>query len=211
MTSVHDKIRPVRICVVSVALGFAFGSASASLECQSTQTQGASRTPSSSKRMADAKQWTTHNLNVNTVPSYCYEDAELNCRRYGRLYTWESARRGCQSLGDGWRLPTDAEWRQMAKQYGGIQEDSNDGGKAAYKALLIGGSSGFDALLGGGRNADDRQYARLDAHGLYWAASESDAVNARFYNFGRGGLSLNRQSAGNKQMALSVRCISGDK
>ena len=22
---------------------------------------------------------------VNTMPSYCYEDAELNCRRYGRL------------------------------------------------------------------------------------------------------------------------------
>lgn len=95
----------------------------------------------SAKRMADRKQWTTHNLDVTSVPSYCYEDAELNCRRYGRLYTWESARRVCQSLGDGWRLPTDDEWRQMAKQYGGVSEDSDDRGKAAYKALLAGGSS----------------------------------------------------------------------
>src|SRR5437588_5359834 len=106
----------------------------------------ASGTVNSSKRMADGKQWTTQNLNVNTVPSYCYEDAELHCRRYGRLYTWESAKRGCQSLGDGWRLPTDDEWREMAKHYGGVSEDSADSGKAAYTALLIGGRSGFNAL-----------------------------------------------------------------
>ena len=109
------------------------------------------------------------------MPSYCYEDAEQNCRRYGRLYTWESARRGCQSLGDGWRLPTDDEWRQMAKRYGGVSEDSDDKGKAAYKALLAGGSSGFNAVLGGGRS-DDGQYARLEAHGFYWTASENDAA-----------------------------------
>ena len=86
--------------------------------------------------MADGKQWMTRNLDVNSAPSYCYEDAELNCRRYGRLYTWESARRVCQSLGDGWRLPTDDEWRQMAKHYGGVSEDSDDKGKAAYKAVV---------------------------------------------------------------------------
>jgi hypothetical protein len=35
-------------------------------------------------------------------------------------------------------LPTDDEWRQMAKHYGGISEDSDDKGKVAYKALLAG-------------------------------------------------------------------------
>lgn len=206
MTSVKDKTGPIRVCVVSIALSIAFGSVSASLERRSVQDQKASGTMYSSKRMADGKQWTTHNLNVNTAPSYCYEDAELNCRQYGRLYTWESARRGCQSLGDGWRLPTNDEWRQMAKHYGGIREDSDDSGKAAYKALLIGGSSGFNALLGGGIS-DDGQYARLEAHGFYWTASEGDPLSAWFYNFGQGGLSLNRHSGGKKQMALSVRCV----
>ncbi len=206
-TSVKDKTRPTRVCVVSIALSIAFGSVSASLERRSAQDQKASGTMSSSKRMAGGKEWTTHNLNVNTVPSYCYEDAELNCRQYGRLYTWESARRGCQSLGDGWRLPTDDEWRQMAKHYGGVREDSDDSGKTAYKALLIGGSSGFNALLGGGRMSDDGQYARLQAHGFYWTASENGPATAWFYNFGQGGLSLNRQSGGEKQMAVSVRCV----
>ncbi|MGH9420005.1 MAG: FISUMP domain-containing protein [Thermoanaerobaculia bacterium] len=97
--------------------------------------------------MQDGRQWTTSNLNANIEQSYCYGNAEPNCRRYGRLYTWESAQRGCRSLGDGWRVPTDDEWRQVAKQYGGVREDSDDSGKAAYAALLIGGSSGFNALL----------------------------------------------------------------
>ena len=206
MTSVNDKTRPIRVFVVSIVLSLAFGSVSASLERLSAQDQKASGTMYPSKRMADGKQWMTHNLNVNTVPSYCYEDAEPNCRQYGRLYTFEEARRGCQSLGNGWRLPTDEEWRQLAKHYGGVSQDSDDSGKAAYKALLAGGSSGFLALLCGGRS-DDGQYARLEAHGFYWTASESDPASGWFYNFGRGGQALHRQSGGEKQRAFSVRCV----
>ena len=206
MGSVNHKTRLIRVCAVSIVLSIAFESMSASLERFSAQVQQASGTLSSAKRMADGKQWTTHNLDVKTMSSYCYEDAELNCRRYGRLYTWESARLVCQSLGDGWRLPTDDEWRQMAKHYGGVSEDSDDRGKAAYKALLAGGSSGFNALLGGGRS-DDGQYARLEAHGFYWTASESDPASGWFYNFGRGGQALHRQSGGEKQRAFSVRCV----
>ena len=207
MTGLKDKTGPTRVCVVSIALSIACGSVRASLERRSAQDQSASGGAMFSfKRMADGKQWTTHNLTVDTVPSYCYDDAALNCRQYGRLYTWESARRGCQSLGDGWRLPTDNEWRQMAKRYGGVSDDAADGGRAAYKALSIGGSSGFNAVLGGGRDAGD-QYARLEAHGFYWTASESDPATAPFYNFGKGGLALHRQPQGEKQMAVSVRCV----
>jgi len=89
MTREKDKNRPIRVGVVSIALSIAFGSVSASWERRSAQDQNASGAMYSSKRMADGKQWTTHNLNVNMVPSYCYEDTELNCRQYGRLYTWE--------------------------------------------------------------------------------------------------------------------------
>ena len=134
--------------------------------------------------MADGKRWTTQNLSVNTAQSYCYEDAELNCRQYGRLYTWESARRGCQSLGNGWRLPTDDEWRQMAKHYGGLLEDSADGAKATYRALVIGGTSGFNAVFGGNRGPDGR-YERVEAHGLYWTASDNGSTSAPLYNLGK--------------------------
>lgn len=206
MASIRYKTKPIRVGVVSIALSIAFGSVGTSSQPLSAQDKKESGTMDSSKRMADGKQWTSHNLDVNTVPSYCYEDAESNCRRYGRLYTWESARRVCQSMGDGWRLPTDEEWRQMAKHYGGVSQDSDDKGKAAYKALLAGGSSGFNAVLGGGRS-DDGQYARLEAHGFYWTTSESDPANGWFYNFGRGGQALHRQIGGEKERAFSVRCV----
>jgi hypothetical protein len=75
--------------------------------------------------------------------------------------------------GDGWRLPTDDVWRQMAKHYGGVGNDSPDKGKAPYTALLSGGTSGFNAVLGGNRSIDG-QYDRLEAQGFYWTVSEND-------------------------------------
>ena len=60
-------------------------------------------------------------------------------------------------------------------------------------------------MLGGGR--EDGTYARLEAHGFFWSASETGAATAWFYNFGLGGRALNRQREGDKQMAISVRCV----
>lgn len=116
-------------------------------------------------RMPDGHDWTTRNLAVSTDGSYCYDEKEANCDRYGRLYTFESGQRGCRELGDGWRLPTNLEWQQMAKHYGGVFGDSDDAGKGAYAALVTGGKSGFDVVFGGSRNPDGT-YARLEAHGL---------------------------------------------
>lgn len=206
MTGVKNKTRSVWVVTLSIALNMTFWPLDVGLERLSAQDQEASGRMPSSKRMADGKQWTTRNLDVNTAPSYCYNDAELKCRQYGRLYTWDSARRVCQSLGNRWRLPTDNEWRQMTRHYGGISADSNDRGKAAYKDLLLGGNSGFNAALGGGRS-EDGQYARLQAHGFYWTASESDSESGWFYNFAKGGQALHRQSGGEKPRAFSVRCV----
>ena len=66
--------------------------------------------------------------------------------------------------------------------------------------------SGFGALLGGGRSATG-VYARLEAHGFYWTASESGPTTAVFYNSGKGGLALHRQGEGEKGQAFSVRCV----
>ena len=186
---------------VIVLVGIAILSAS----CSSDSARGGSETADPPfRRMLDGKDWTTVNLNTASVPSYCYQDAESQCSRYGRLYTWDSARQGCQSLGNGWRLPTDEEWQELAKGYGGLLTDPTDEGKTASSALLMGGAAGFNAMRGGNRGPDGR-YDRLDAHGLYWTASESGTGTAWFYNFGS--LGLSRHKAGNKEMAVSVRCI----
>lgn len=198
-----------RTRLVATALSVAFGSAAGGCSTpRSPSKDEVSRSIESSRRMADGKQWLTENLRIDTSGSYCYGDSELNCRRYGRLYTWDAARQGCRSLGAGWRLPTDEEWRILAKHYGGVREESDDAGKASYTALMSGGSAGFNALLGGDREPGDGRYARGDNHGFYWTVSETDARSAWFYNFGLGQTSLNRHPEGNKQMAVSVRCVS---
>jgi uncharacterized protein (TIGR02145 family) len=199
----------IRMRVVAIALTIPFASGgAASVTRHPAQDEKRSGSIHPSKRMADGKQWTTTNLNVVTDHSYCYEDAAANCGKYGRLYTWVSAQQGCRALGDEWRLPTNDEWQQLANHYGGLLEDSDKSGKATFTALIRGGRSGLDIVLGG-RRAPDGEYARLEAHGFYWTASETDQTNAWFYNFGTGLSALNRHRDGNKQTALSVRCAKG--
>ena len=159
------------------------------------------------KILPDNKQWMTNNLNINIPGSYGYENAEQKSNQYGRLYTWKSAQEGCKLLGEGWHLPTNEEWQKMAKWYGGVRDDSDDGGKAAYLALINGGNTAFNAVYGGCRDSADGSYTRVDAHGFYWTATESDSANAWLYNFGKNGKILNRHHDGQKHMAISVRCI----
>lgn len=71
--------------------------------------------------------------------------------------------------------------------------------------LTEGGSAGFHALLGGNREVNG-DYQRLEAHGFYWTATEMDSIQAWFLNFAKGASLLNRHT-GDKQRALSVRCI----
>ncbi len=158
------------------------------------------------KVLLDGKLWMTANLEVNIPNSYCYENVKENCEQYGRLYTWESAKEGCKLLGEGWRLPASDEWQQLTMLYGRGTQDSNVYRKEAYKSLQNGGSSGFNALLGGGRTPDG-QYSRLDAHGFYWTGTEGDSATAWFYNFGKGSQALYQQGGGEQLSAFSVRCV----
>jgi uncharacterized protein (TIGR02145 family) len=187
----------MRARVVAATLSIAFGAV------------GAAQSPPASvpsARMLDGKLWTTGNVAVTVEPSYCYDDSPRNCERYGRLYTWESAHRACHAL-DGWHLPTNEEWRRLASYYGGIRQESDDLGNAAFVALIDGGRSGFNAVYGGGRTDKSGEYLRLEAHGFYWSATESGPDRAWFYNFGKGGQSFGRHEDGEKLRAFSVRCV----
>ena len=146
--------------------------------------------------MLDGKVWTTENVRLDISPSWCYDDVDSNCTQDGRLYTWDSARRACASLGDGWRLPNDEEWQQLAKVHGGT---------TAFTRLLRGGGTPFNAILAGGRDLKGT-YARRNAHGFYWTSTETNTSHAVFYNFANGSKGLFRQPDGEKLRAFSVRC-----
>lgn len=198
----------LRTRVAAIALSLTLSSVGAS--CWTHHPGDAQKAPvatSHLRRMPGGHAWLMENLNVNTDGSYCYADAPENCRRYGRLYTWSAARLACASLGKDWRLPTHDDWRLVAGHFGGVGGASADTGRSAYRALVFGGTSGFNARLGGGRVPDGGQYARLEVHGFYWTASENDSATAWFYNFASGSRALYGQRDGEKQRAFSVRCV----
>jgi uncharacterized protein (TIGR02145 family) len=157
-------------------------------------------------KMPDGNDWTTKNLAIDVPGSLCYDSLQSNCDRYGRLYTWKTAMTVCGRIGEGWRLPTSDEWKSLAKHYGGVFGDSDDNGKAAFIALMDGGSSHFNAVFGGGGD-EKGGYWRIDAHGFYWTSTEANDSTAWFGNFGKGRPALYLQNDGAKSDALAVRCI----
>ena len=158
------------------------------------------------KRMSDNLLWMTNNLKLNTKNSFCYDNIESNCQQFGRLYTWEAATEVCSLLGEGWRLPTNREWKRLAELYAAPATDSIEIRKTSYQSLLQGGNVGSNAVLGGGRRSS-LEFARLQAHGFYWTATTIDSTTACFENFAKGSQSLYHQNDGDKTAAFSVRCV----
>ncbi len=162
------------------------------------------------KTMNDGKVWLTKNLNVIVNNSYCYNGEDANCDKYGRLYTWEAAKEGCTSLGNGWRLPSDEEWRNLVVEYGGYYDDrpQNQIGYPARSSnsLLEGGDSGFSALLGGHSDRTGSYYF-LDNTGLYWSATPADQDASWHYGFAKEDKWLYRFIYGSRERGFSVRCI----
>jgi len=171
------------------------------------------------KKMKDGRKWMTQNLNYETSDSYCYDDDERNCREYGRLYTWYAAQNICPS---GWRLPSGHEWKSLFIAYGGcktgIINNTKEIGNSriSYDALISGGSSGFEALLGGTRwEGDGLVYFNLNGFGFYWGSTEYDSERAFHYNLWSGGddsyrglyRSVNEGSINSKEKAYSCRCL----
>ena len=159
----------------------------------------------STKVLKDNKRWMTQNLNLRVDDSWCYDNDPTNCTKYGRLYTWEAAKAACAELGDGWRLPTDDEWREMAKKYGGADDDANDKGKAAYQALIGGGSGDFAAQLGGWRSRSGN-FGNAGTYGYYWSSSPNGSSYAWHYGFGRSNGQLYRYY-NYRDYGRSVRCL----
>lgn len=158
------------------------------------------------KILPDNNLWMISNLKVKIPGSYCYDNTDGNCVKYGRLYTWQSAKEACKLLGDGWHLPGKEEWQKLSLSYSGVVEDSIEARKSAYHSLMDSSNAQFNAILGGGRDINS-EYARLNAHGFYWTATEFDSSSAWYANFAKGSQALYMQDGGEKTRAFSVRCV----
>jgi uncharacterized protein (TIGR02145 family) len=153
------------------------------------------------------KTWLAENLNFDAGKGCWFYDNNLkNGKKYGRLYTWEAAKKACPP---GWRLPTDEEWQAFAMHFGGCYDGEN--GKKigdpqkAYQALIKDGDSGFAALLGGHCHIFG-SFLALSALGFYWSATERGGGDAYYYEFGSDGQSLYRVYC-DQGFGFSVRCL----
>lgn len=116
-----------------------------------------------------SKTWMAENLAYKSKNSACYDNSEENCKKYGRLYTFEAASKACPA---GWHLPEDEEWTMFKK----FIEDS-DGKEEAWVSLKSrdkwDGSDryGFD-VVPAGKATDGFYDLGVSAH--FWSATEED-------------------------------------
>lgn len=148
--------------------------------------------------------WMMENMRLNpkSRESYCYDLKEQNCAQYGRLYTWDEAFMACP---EGWRLPTDQEWRKMAKLFGGCDVDASDGGRSAFQALFGSRANAFRAQAGGERDVK-RGFRDLGLVGNYWSKTPYASSNAYFFQFDTRSKRLIR-SVAYKKLGFSCRCV----
>lgn len=153
------------------------------------------------------KTWMAENLNFKTDNSYCYKNKPNNCDEYGRLYQWEIATEVCP---EGWRLPSDNEWKEMEITLGMSTEDSEKEntwrGTNQATQLLEGGNSGFEAKLGGYKNPPANFFLE-GIHSFFWTSSATKSGYRVWYRqMIKGNPQILRHNQA-KNWSMSVRCI----
>lgn len=141
--------------------------------------------------------WMTENLKFKTEDSKCFTFKKIeDCDKYGVYYTWEALIQS-NVCPEGWRVPTDQDWKKLIEFCGGDKE--------AYSKLIEGGSEGLQLKLGGyyfnGKTLDNE-----DNYGYYWTISEDDNKNGICYWVNKDEQSI-LQFPSKKNHMRSVICI----
>ena len=159
------------------------------------------------------KVWMAENLNYeipvamgDAPKSFCYDGAEENCRKFGRLYTWDEAANVCPK---GWHLPDTAEWDKLFDAVGGKQIAGKKLKAVNDEWIENRGIDefGFGALPGGfKKTVSDINFFDRGEYGNFWTAIPSDGTNAYHVT-----VFYDKDSAeyivDPKSFALSVRCL----
>ena len=165
-----------------------------------------------------SKTWMAENLRVtkdkqgNPLETWCYIDQPGKCEEFGRLYTWEEAKKASP---EGWRLPTVDDWKELETELGMDPEETETFGWRGTDQgtqLKEGGSSGFNALLAGYKDGVvlwDGRYFDIGYFGSFWSATEYDSLTAIAYWVHITSEKV-LKSDYDKTSALTVRCVKAD-
>jgi len=148
--------------------------------------------------------WMKENLKYNTGASWCYNNTSSNCDLYGRLYTFVAATTACPA---GWHLPTDEEWKTLEIFLG---MDPAQAALTGWRGtdqgtqLKQGGSSGFEALMGGVYNLGF--FSDLGVAAYFWTSSPENASTSWTRTLKQTETQTGRYT-GLKDNGMSVRCM----
>ena len=146
--------------------------------------------------------WMAENMACVTDGSYCYDDSDQNCEKYGRLYNWEAAKTICP---DGWHLPDSSEWQTLFDAVGGQE---NAGKVLKSKAWDGSDKVGFNALPAGYWSFTDKEYKDLGFLAEFWVNDGNGVTIVHLVSSRENAFWYNRS---NPEDAYSVRCIKGAK
>jgi uncharacterized protein (TIGR02145 family) len=160
--------------------------------------------------------WMAKNLNYNASGAKCYDNDNFNCKKYGRLYDWNTAMKACPS---GWHLPSKAEWDDLyqaagGKEVAGTKLKAKNGWNTGEGYIPGTDEFGFNALPGGFASFASMYknggfFSRVGDNGNWWSASENISDYTNYYH-----LSIDRASDGMFLSGsgfhfdwMSVRCV----
>lgn len=173
----------------------------------------------------------THYRNGDTIPqvddpatwsnlttgAWCYyQNNSANGVVYGKLYNWYAINDSRGLAPQGWHIPSDAEWENLADTC--LSGAATAGGKikstgtvATATGLWLGNfnnstnSSNFSGLPGGSR-LPNGTFTNLGNAALWWSSTQASTTNA-FYR--EADKEMDALSGGSyiKKLGISVRCV----
>ena len=154
--------------------------------------------------------WLAENLTYKTRGSYCYNDDNDNCHKYGRLYTWKAAMNACPT---GWRLPDRKDWNFLSK-YLGASKKNGFRVKQAGQRICFGNNEMWSPYCEAtkssfnvpGQSDAHFAYEDMDKSAFFWTATEETTYIANFVTIG-GYNERYAERAIEENNAFSVRCI----
>jgi uncharacterized protein (TIGR02145 family) len=148
--------------------------------------------------------WMAENLNYDAKGSKCYDNKPENCKKYGRLYNWETAMKSCPV---GWHLPSADEWDVLDNFVDYMKTKSKH--LKARKGWNGNGNGldtyGFAALPGG--YVSGGPFSSVGDDGNWWSSTDYDG---RGDAYSRGMGYLNEVVGWDyfvKSLLFSVRCL----
>ena len=162
-----------------------------------------------------------------TTGAWCiYDNDESNAANYGYLYNWPAVADKRNIAPEGWRVPTDEDWKALEMHLGMNRAEAD---KERYRGSPVGSrlagnaslwksgaltkhtefeTSGFSALPAGIRSSRNGTFATLGYSACFWSATVGNTHSAwswsRILNSSSSDVTRSRSV---KQLGLSVRLV----